>query len=865
MPKSLSQLNQYSNRAIVYQDQRAYSISFSANAAANTSTTIDEDDYFIVPTGIDIANVISQPGNITYNINLSNVANAILTWPTMPGGVTSSSSGNVYSITGTFSPVTWAEVKQANVVVPDRETNFDFTANIQYPSTANTSVTNTWSWTNQVTVANINPDVFFTTSYTFNEYQTTQIVYTIDDPDPTIVNYSVAVGPRAGSLGRIFLNGVDQGSGNTAVITGNIATVQSANISYVPYPAATSAALRADAYKTNGVGNVSVESNVSLNLSLSGNIESKYTLTNSYSYIEDAMVNLAFDITDTDANASSYIVGFTDNTANAGVFFVNGVSQGVGNAAVLANSKTNINAANVSYLPRADYTGNVTMSYTQTQVNSLFGNISQASNVPVTMTCTATHNEISVPSTYNENTLTANIQITDTDAYATNYILSLQQTSGNVGRWYANGSFVGLANSALVLSNTKSNLNSAGIRFMPAVTDNGPVTLTVTQSKTNSLFGNITQLSNVAYNLSVATTYPAVSNIGNISYLGKQFNTGLFSTAVINDGPDYGQTYTITLNSAQGKFGNSIDNAWAANSYSFTGNTTQINSEFANLGFAPYFDSTTGTYSYTQSRDGIAQVNLTNTLTKTGNANITTITSYTANTTWTPTLSQVLYGSANILLVGGGGAQGYNIGDGGGGGGGGGVATHYQISQGNIANSYTITVGAGGVASSLGYGSGNGNATSISLGNVQLATVAGGGEGRSTIKIGNITYGGDGGNTIGNTSFSLANTVTNYGGQGVSGINIPGDYWAAGGGAAANIDISGSGGFANSVSGTGGSAGNGQASDITGSTVYYGAGGPGAGRNASGATGLGAGGPGCGGGPGAPGNGLNGIVIIKIT
>ena len=372
MPNTISELNDWSDEPVEFQDQRPYSISFSANAAANTSTTIDEDQYFVVPTGINITNVLSQPGNITYNINLSNVANAILTWPTLPTGVTSSSNAGVYSITGVFNANTWLQARQANVIVPDRETNFDFTANLQYPSTANTSVTNTWSWTNNVTIANINPDVFFTQAYTFAEDSQTQIVYTIDDPDPTIVNFTVRVAPRAGTTGTILLNGNNQGVGNAATITGNIATVQAANITYVPYPDDTSTVnLRADAYKTNGVGNVSVESNLSLTLTCTSTHDD-YQLGNIFN-VASYTPNIV-TVTDTDANATSYTISLSSSQAT---FFYNGSNSG--NTLTVTDTKANVNSANIGFTSNSY--SNIAIQYSQSKVNTVFGNVIQASNV----------------------------------------------------------------------------------------------------------------------------------------------------------------------------------------------------------------------------------------------------------------------------------------------------------------------------------------------------------------------------------------------------------------------------------------------------------------------------------------------------
>jgi hypothetical protein len=727
---SLTELNQYANTSVVYTDDRQYSITFSANATSNTSTTIDEDQSFVVPTGIDIVDVLSQPGNITYNVNAGTAGNVIGVWPTLPYWISNTSSGNTFRITGTFDGATWDTVKNITLTFPDLEANVSFTANIQYPDPANVANTAVLSWNNSLTIANTNPEYTFTTAYNFAEDSSTTMVYNIQDIDAT-ATFTLTFDQYSGNLGIFTVNGISAGIGNTAVITGNRATVNAANVTFYPYP---------------------------------------------------------------------------DSTNNVGVYF----------SAVKTNP---------------------------------FGNVAFATNVISTLTCTSTHDEynFATTGTYDEDTLKdfSNL-ISDQDALATSYSISLQQTSGNTGTWIVNGTTYGNATTALVLSNTKANINSANIKYQPLIDYTGNIAITYNQSKVNSLFGNIVQAANIIGTYTVANTNSEIGNLIGVSrsYTSNTVNN-IFATTTpyISDGPDSGQMYTITLTSSLGKFGNSSANAISASSYSFTGNTTLVNSEFSNMKFVPNYGAFAGngTFSYTQVRNGITQVNTTETLTGTENtlSSITkTYITSTTDKTLTPTFEQSYWQRADILLVGGGGGGGGDSGPSAFGSGGGGAGQVRTFSNIQLPNELiTITVGSGGAGASNGNGTNGGSSayTSSSIGSV---TSVGGQGGKTALT------GGQGG-TSGNGYL---------GGQN-------GPQAGGGGGGAGGVGSDG-------VGYVKGSGGPGIFSTISGSNVEYGIGGQGGNLTSLGITSSTYGGGGGGGRQNDPGDGLTGtagIVIIKIT
>jgi hypothetical protein len=176
--------------------------------------------------------------------------------------------------------------------------------------------------------------------------------------------------------------------------------------------------------------------------------------------------------------------------------------------------------------------------------------------------------------------------------------------------------------------------------------------------------------------------------------------------------------------------------------------------------------------------------------------------------TWTAPVGVT---SVNILVVGGGGGGDSSASIyAGGGGGGGGVAmqTNRPVTPGNA---YIVNVGTGGSGGSSGNSGSNGGASSF-----DTAVANGGGGGGATVGLSGGSGGGTCAGTAGSTTQGNSGGATGYGNAGYSPSCSSSGGTAAGGGG-------GAGGAATSEEG-----GNGIASSITGSTVYYGAGGDGA-------------------------------------
>jgi hypothetical protein len=184
-----------------------------------------------------------------------------------------------------------------------------------------------------------------------------------------------------------------------------------------------------------------------------------------------------------------------------------------------------------------------------------------------------------------------------------------------------------------------------------------------------------------------------------------------------------------------------------------------------------------------------------------------------------------------LLLVGGGGGGAEYSGAGGGAGG-----LVYTNSFGVTANSvYNITVGTGGAAGpdvvndASGYGQ-DGISTTLSKDGTEVYVASGGGGGGGVIAAGRTggSSGGDGRYHQDATPTAISQQLYNgigFGNVGGLSAGVVGSNTSGGGGGGA-----GSAGGNASV-GVGGVGGDGKSIDITGSSVYYAAGGPGKGYN----------------------------------
>jgi hypothetical protein len=871
VPNTLAQLNAFSNQSYAFEDARAYSITFSANVTTNQSVSVGEDQSWLSPVGINITGMTSQLGNITYNIDTSNISgNAILTWPTLPSSVSSSSpSTGVYQVTGFIDNVVWDQIKSPTIVAKDRETNFVYSANIVYPDMDGSTISE-YNWNIDVTISNTHSEMSNATNFTYDEDTPKTIpgTPTITDVYSGPLPHTLVITPNVANA--VFSLSM---SGNTSLdpVTKALTIVDTkanintglGNLWLVP-ASNTNLNYSLNYSLTNPVSNLNTQVNQLANI---GNTYADFTTTTSYSYAEDVATRLVFAVDDGDATATTFTIAVDQNLGTNGTFLVNGVDAGTGNAASFTGNRTAFNGANITFVPYPDTTDTIGI-ITNVYMANVSGNATLASNVVSTINNTSGHAQYALGGGYTENTLFnfANI-ITDTDPLATSYTIGLQQTAGNIGQWYVNGNLVGYANSVYSVSNTRANINSSNISWLPLWQDRGNVQFTYNQTKVNSVFGNITQASNVGNTKTCVATVPGFTN----NIVPREFPTKDFSNLLtspwiaMDDGSDVGQTYEVTITLGATGIGNTPAGAIAANAtaalaklsplvptYTITGNTVTINNLLTSAVFAPLTDVETRnpnvlTYSLSYQRDGVPDSNpgnnpRGNSMSGVVSGNVINI--YTANTTFTPTQAQLFYyNNIAVLAVGGGGAGAINSSGIAGGGGGGGGAN--LVTGAGLANvNYNVTVGAGGIGA-------NGADSQVSYANSTSIAIGGFGY------LGSQATAGRGG-PVGTPQSGPPFSYT---------TGLPSDAFGGGGAGAG-----GSGGNATGIAGGVGGAGYNNSifiENINPPYTYYGNGGAGGSGNSSssGANAVNYGGGGDGGGSlgGVGGSGANGIVIIKVV
>lgn len=514
------------------------------------------------------------------------------------------------------------------------------------------------------------------------------------------------------------------------------------------------------------------------------------TITGNVVYNEDTLANVTVANVAVDP-ASAVTFRLYANTVPTYGSMTDGVVTG--NSIYIDGTPSSLNSQITSgalkFLPASDLVSNVGNA-----INFSIGNATTViSTANANIQIGTAHDEYNWPGTgtYDEDTKRSfGNTITDLDTRATSYSVAFQQTSGNIGKFYVNNVLTGNANVLLSLSNSKVNINNS-VAWLPPIDYTGNATITYSQTKVLPT-GNVLQANAVVSTLSIGNTNPEISNMIARSYTSNTVNN-IFSanTPYINDGGDYGQSYTITLTSSLGKFGNTAPNALTGNTYSFTGNTTQVNSQFSSLVFVPNQGSaSTGTFTYTQSRDGVSQVNVSPVLTgSNGAAPSATYTYNYPGGTFTPTFDEYYYGTPTVLLVGPGGAglvnNSYAQTVGQPGGGGGNVRT---VSPTLALTSYTINVGgplSGAVPHSttaFGYLAQRGSTGSLVTGQGGNSSPYTGG---SQYASGSTTALGGGGAGQGGNGGNATTTVPGDGGPGVvssiSGTSV--EYGPGGGGA----------------------------------------------------------------------------------
>jgi hypothetical protein len=319
----------------------------------------------------------------------------------------------------------------------------------------------------------------------------------------------------------------------------------------------------------------------------------------------------------------------------------------------------------------------------------------------------------------------------------------------------ANDSF-NATTKVLTLSGTRSEINSRlaslslwfGSDFVDNFTLSYFVNNPVDIQKTKNQLFQCTSTHSEITNMNVSRSY--LSGTSNLIFAS--------STPFISDtdndttGTEYfdpaDDSYTITLFSSLGKFSyltnvSPPSESGLVTTLTISGTKASIDERFSTIRFYPDYGVTSnGTFTYTQSKNGVQQVSQSVALNNTGTATFTARTvdfTTVGTTTYTVSNEDITYGKITDIIVVGGGGGGSQ-----GGGGGGQVKVSTNISLTN--STYTIVVGAGGAKTSTSTGNAGDGGSSSAFGITALGGQGGQGAngGGSYAPDGTFNAGGTG-------------------------------------------------------------------------------------------------------------------------
>ena len=422
MPNSLTDLNTFSSIGFQYVDPGSYAITISNTTPGTQSVSTAEDDYFTPtqPTAITALSAVPDGYYISLTINASAIGTSFYSsWETttFPAGMTlTKPSAGVYTLSGFASPGDWDTYSSFQLVAKDRATNWSYTSTISYPDPTNVTNQLSVAWTTNVAVNTTHNELSGGSSETYTE-DTTKVIMnnpTITDEWAGPGTYTLTIVPSDTSAvlrvdATMGLGGTSSWNATTKTrtLTGTAAQINYAletagALVLIPYPDS-SASYNLVYTLTNPISGL--VTSYSQAWTATG-AHSEYSIGTAYNYSEDTTVTLSHSITDVDPNVTNYEYIWEqitpDRNANPGRFIVNSVAQDTNGYFAQAGSKTTLNNNSVVYDPPPDYTGTITLYYTQQKLDpDTEGYIVQASNVSITLTNTSSHNDYSLTTSYN--------------------------------------------------------------------------------------------------------------------------------------------------------------------------------------------------------------------------------------------------------------------------------------------------------------------------------------------------------------------------------------------------------------------------------------------------------------------------------
>ena len=144
---TLTELNSYSNNTVTFTDNRQSEVVFDYPTARDISTITQLTNVFNVERNIDIIDIIGDATalNIEFKVDVSAVAGATVTWPTIPAGSSVVINNSIFTINGITTVNTWNNVSVPFITLPITfNGSFFYDCTIKY-TTAQGIQTKTWT------------------------------------------------------------------------------------------------------------------------------------------------------------------------------------------------------------------------------------------------------------------------------------------------------------------------------------------------------------------------------------------------------------------------------------------------------------------------------------------------------------------------------------------------------------------------------------------------------------------------------------------------------------------------------------------------------------------------------------------------
>lgn len=526
---TINDLNSPGN--VTYNQQSSYAIVYGSSAG-NATVNTDKYYYHTVQKQVPLTSITSAVRDVLIDWSFTNtpVANVAYTGPWSNIGV-QQVAPQTWRMYGVRDVARYNEAF-ANTVVWDNGTANSYT----YTTLAQDQLGNNRSWSTAVNVRaaptlSVSGPVIYDedtqepiTIVSVSGNANTTASYTLTTTIPNILNGNIANTTTSGATVDLVGNIV---SLNAQISTGNI----------VFNPARDFTSNVANQFGFALKAGTTTVSTASANLEI-GNAHSEYSLTTSYTYSTNGEILMVFDILDLDPNVQNFTVTFDQTVGNTGIFLLNSVSQGLGNVVTITDSRANINAANVTFVPYPSTSGSVGITYSQSKLTTDGNVIVQANAVPIVATCPSPVSAYTLDTTYtttqNERTV-LDFTIPETDARTTDYTFTVVQTSPDPAltpglfQSYIYPGFLppfttNIGGNTAVFTDSKNNINSywgnvsyvnsfngnvagSGLNYWMPSDQTANVTLAFSLVKNNSLFGNVTIANAVPITMSVGTTF----------------------------------------------------------------------------------------------------------------------------------------------------------------------------------------------------------------------------------------------------------------------------------------------------------------------------------------------------------------------